>query len=222
MAVRKLITAGMLASGLACAADQTNTERLPFPSGGLLRLVNSIGEVTVEGCDCQAVEIVTAKSAKSRAESEKVHVTVQSHGNEVVVTTDYPRHRVFPPSSPLGPAARFDLRYHITVPRNARLVIDHDVGEVHVDDIRGDIQATSLQGAIILHLPENGQYAIDAKSDFGAVNSDFGGRLKRFPWLFGARFLQVPSPESQKLYLRIGYGDILILRIRVPPTPVSQ
>lgn len=39
----------------------TKTERLDFPSGGLLRLKNSIGQVTVEGWDRPDVELTTTK-----------------------------------------------------------------------------------------------------------------------------------------------------------------
>lgn len=225
--VRVLIAIGAIACSLAFAADAdvrrrvqvASMERVTFPRNGVLHIQHAAGDVTVEGCDCQEVEIATVKYAKTTAELDKIRVTSQSHGDEVLVTTDFPRHSAFPPSSPLGPARRFNLEYRIKAPRNARLTIEHDVGEVHVDDIRGDIRATSLQGAIILHLPENGQYSIDAKSDYGAVNSDFAGRQKRSPWVFGVRFVQETSSASQKLYLRIGYGDIVILKTQIPAPP---
>jgi hypothetical protein len=41
------------------------TERSDFPSGGLLRFKNSIGELTVEGWDKPDVEITTIKSTKA-------------------------------------------------------------------------------------------------------------------------------------------------------------
>jgi hypothetical protein len=222
-----LIAIGAIACSLTFAADKdvrhrvqaAGMERVPFPQNGVLHLQHATGDVTVEVCDCQEVEVAMVKHAKVIADLDKIHITTQSHGDEVLVTTDFPRHTAFPPSSPLGPARRFDLEYRITAPRNARLTIEHDVGEVHIDDIRGDIRATSLQGAIILHLPENGQYSIDAKSDYGAVNSDFAGRQKRSPWVFGVRFVQETSGASQKLYLRIGYGDIVILKTQIPALP---
>jgi hypothetical protein len=144
---------------------------------------------------------------------------VERHGDELVVTTNFPRHRGFPPTSPLGDATRFDLKYEIKVPRNARLIVDNDVGDVHLEKVTGDIRVTALQGVITLRLPENGQYSIDAKSDVGSVTSDFPGREKRRRWFVGHEVSQHTSTAPQNLYLRIGWGDILILRVRIPPTP---
>jgi hypothetical protein len=101
------------------------------------------------------------------------------------------------------------------VPRNAKLIVDHDSGEVHFDDLTGDISATVIQGTILLHLPQNEQYAIDARAKVGEVTSDFPGTTKR-KRLFGNAFTEA-SPAAHKLYLRIGFGDIVILKIETPP-----
>jgi hypothetical protein len=46
----------------------------------------------------------------------------------------------------------------------------HSLFERHVGAIGGDdIHVTTLQGGITLRPSETGQYAIDAKSDFGSV-----------------------------------------------------
>lgn len=65
----------------------------------------------------------------------------------------------------------FELQYMIKVPRNARLIIDHDSGNVHVDDVIGNVQVKNGVGQITLHLPEQGHYAFGAKCDLGAVDS---------------------------------------------------
>jgi hypothetical protein len=200
-------------------AQTTNTEHAPFPSGGLLRMKNATGDVTIEGCDCDDAEITTIKSGKEAGDIENVHVMIQTQGQELIVTTDFPRHVGF---SPIGAAEKFKLRYHIKIPKSAKVDIEHGVGEVHIDDVRGDIRATSRRGEIVLHLSENQQYAIDAKSDYGAVNSDFAGTQKRRPWLLGVRFVQDSPNAPQKLQLHIGYGDIVILKMRVPPLPAPK
>lgn len=207
----------------------SKTERLDFPAAGTVKLKNSTGELTVEGWDQPSVEITTVKSTKAAYASaervkavhdlDRVRVSAERQGDELVITTDFPRHRGFPPPSPLSGAANFHLDYHIKVPREARLVVDHDVGDVHFDGVTGDIHATALQGGITLHLPEGGRYAIDAKSDFGSVTSDFPGSTKRRFWLVGHQFIQ-NSQAPHELYLRDGFGDIIILRIRRPPIPL--
>ncbi len=207
--------------------EETNTQSISFPAGGVLRLKNSSGDLNIEAWDNTNVEITTVKStqkpfsaaerAKGSAELQKVTVAAERKGNEVVVTTSYPRHRGFPPPWPWGGATNFNLEYHISVPRNARLVIDHDVGAVNVDGVTGDIDAKLLQGEIMLHLPEDVPYKIDAKTDYGNVNSDFPGEKKR-AWMGQTAFHDAPKP-AQALKLRVGYGDIVLLRIRLPKYP---
>jgi hypothetical protein len=130
-------------------------------------LANSIGVVTVEGWDQPAVEITTIKSTKKEYDSRErekapheldtVRIATERHGDELVITTDFPRHRGLPPPSPLGGGTSFNLEYAIKAPRSARLIVDHDVGEVNVDNILGDIPITALQRQITLHLPEERQ-----------------------------------------------------------------
>lgn len=102
---------------LLCAEDEsksrarvTQTERVDFPSGGLLRLNNSIGELTIEGWDRPEVEITTIKSTKAAygaqerenatRELNQVQVKTERRGDQVVVTTEFPRYAVFPPPLP--------------------------------------------------------------------------------------------------------------------------
>lgn len=221
-------------SGLLFAIDEAgqkvqaaNTEHMDFPAAGVLHVTKSIGDLTVEGWDRPDVEIVSVKSTQDTYDSherekpshrlDQVRVRAERRGNEVVITTDLPRRRRFPPPSPLKGAIGIDLDYHIRVPRDARLIVDHQAGEVHVTDLTGDIHATVLSGEISLSLPQEGQYSIDAKSDFGNVICGFAGQERRGPWPFGHKFAQEGSPTTgHKLYLRVGYGDIIILKAGRP------
>jgi hypothetical protein len=203
-----------------------HTERADFPFGGLLRLKNSVGEVGVEGWDRPDVEIATVKSTKVALSSQdrekashqmdRVRISVQRQGEELIVTTEFPRHLGgLPPS--------LDLDYNIKAPRNARLAVDHGIGEVHVDSLTSDIHVTVRNGGITLQLPQEGKYGIDAKSDFGSVTSDFPGHEKRTRWLLGHEFVQGES-ATHNLFLRVGFGDITIMKIQAPPalpTPLT-
>lgn len=193
-----------------------HTERADFPSGGLLRFKNSAGELTVEGWDRPDVEITTIKSTKdalasrerekASLELDKLHISTERKAEELVVTTDSPRHR-----------GRFDLEYHVKAPINARLAVDHDTGEIHVVNLTANIQVTVHNGEITLSLPEQGLYGIDARVDAGDVTSDFPGHAKRARWLLGHHFMQ-SAPTGHNLYLRVGFGDISIMKIHQPPT----
>jgi len=226
-----LIRGLILIAGMSCLmlADDavkqrvqvTNTQHLDLSASGTVTINNSAGELTIEGWDQPGVEITTVKSTKAEytaterdkgsPDLEKVKIAAERHGDEIVITTTAPKHRRFPLR-----ANNVDLVYHIKVPRAARLVVKHDSGEVHFDDVTGDIRATARQGDITLHLPE-GQYAIDAKSDIGSVVSDFPGSTQR-RWLVGHQFVQA-AQAPRKLYLRIRFGDIIVLKIQQPAAP---
>lgn len=193
-------------------------ERVEFPAGGLLRLKNSSGEVSVEGWDRPEMEITTVKSSDSvvaardrekvAQELDRVRISTQRTGEEVVVTTEFPRHA----RELLHPT---DLEYRIKVPMDAKLSVDHGGGEVHVDNLTSDIRVRVRNGMMTLMLPPEGQYAIDAKSHTGEVSSDFPGQHSR-------RFLGLGHQVEQttgahKLDLRMGNGDIMILKIPRQP-----
>jgi len=198
----------------------THTERVDFPSGGWLRLKNSIGEVTVEGWDRPDVEITAIRSTKdsyaprdrnkASQELDKVRITVGRQGPDLVIATESPRHH--------GPSIGFDLEYRIKAPMNAALAARHSTGEVHVAGLTSDIHVTVRNGGITLQLPQEGQYDIDAKSDIGDVTSDFPGHARRTHWIFGHQFAQA-TPAAHHLYLRVGFGDITILKIQKPSPP---
>jgi hypothetical protein len=188
--------------------------------------------LTVEAWDRSEVEITTIKSSKfeldaserekASHELEKVQVASQRQGTELVITTDFPRNRPFPPPLRPKPETNFALEYHIKAPANTRIIDEHhDVGDVSIDGLTGDIDVNLLQGEIMLHLPEDGQYSIHAKSDFGNVNSDFSSMDKRRWWLVGHQSENGNTAAQHKLNLRVGFGDIVLLKIRIPKPPDS-
>jgi hypothetical protein len=208
----------------------TKTQKLEFPAGGTLRLVHSTGEVTIEGWDEPGMELtttirsldgyLTADRDKEKKELDRVQVEAKKNGNELAITTNYPHHRAFPYIEPLSVVTNFYMEYRIRVPRNAKLAILHDDGEVHIDDITGNVQAKARQGLIALRIvAENMPPTIDAKSYIGTVNSDFDGAEKGQKIHFGHTFTEGAASASQKLDLKIGYGDIVILKAHEPKEP---
>jgi hypothetical protein len=229
--MKRILTVLLAGSALIFAQDAasqkvqvTHTERADFPAGGLLQFKDSMGELTVEGWDRPDVEITTIKSTKDvfpagqreklSAELEKVKISVEHQGEGLTVTTVVPQHHR------AGPSVSFDLEYRVKAPTNARLTVVHGAGEVHVDNLTSDIRATIGKGEITLHLPQENQYGIDAKSKLGAVISDFPGHGKRLRWSFAHTFVQ-ETKGAHTLYLRAGFGDIVILKYRQPALPAS-
>jgi Putative adhesin len=215
--------------GLLWAEDEpmkkvqvSHTERMEFPAGGLLRLKNSAGEVSVEGWDQREIEITTVKSTtsavavgdreKASHELDGVRISTERKGEEIVVATQFPRHY-------RGLLHPTDLEYRIKVPMDAKLAVEHGSGEVHVDNLTSDIHVRVRDGGVTLLLPPEGKYAIDAKSTAGEVMSDFPGRHTRKMWGLGHQVVQTTG--TQKLDLRVGYGDIMILKIERQPAPIA-
>jgi hypothetical protein len=203
----------------------TNTQRLDLPSGGTLRLNKSIGELTVEGWDQPGLEITTIKWIKIKGDKppktdpkqlDKIRVTAERKDNDVVVTTEFPKH--FTLVRPFTGLSDFELEYRIKAPRNANLAIDHDIGEVHIEGVTGDIHATDGMGQITVALVPGSQYAIDARSKLGAVDSDPGGQEKK-RLKFGHTFMSQAPAGGKQLFLRTGFGDITILEM---PNPAQK
>jgi hypothetical protein len=228
----RLLLIGVGATYLLMADDApieqvqvSHTDHVDFPSGGVLHLKKSTGDLSVEGWDRPDLEITTIKSTKSyhprdRAAAAKtldrIRLVTERHGDELTVTTEFPKHNVL--LRTIRGVSAFELQYSIKVPRNARLIIEHDSGNVAVDDVTGDVHAKNGLGQIILHLPEQGHYAFDTKCDFGAVESDFPGPERGA--IVGRTFVTAAAPTgAQKLYARMGVGDITILKIRQPAPP---
>jgi hypothetical protein len=209
-------------------AQVTNTERIDFPVEGVLRFNKSVGELTITGWDKPDVEITTIKTTRDAYGTQKrekaaqdlaqVQIKAERRGNDVVITTERPRHSIFHFLLPWRDGhADFDLDYRINAPHDARLVVKHETGEVHVEDLASDINISVSKGGISLHLPEDSQHAIDAKTDVGSIVSDFPGQTRRRWELVGYQFNGRPSTTAHNLYLRMGFGDIEIVKIRKPP-----
>lgn len=227
MRITRLALVALGAATLAAGADQpaptlevSHTERVEFPTGGTLKLVNSSGELNVEAWDQPGVEITTVKSLKpgynasdrdkATHELELLHVTVERRGNELVITTDSPKN------------THCDIEYRIKAPGNAKLIASHRVGEVYVDGLTNDIDVTVRRGDIFLHLPEEAQYNTSAKVDLGSVYTDYAGRVERLWWCVGHRVETGKAPAPHQLNLKSGYGDIMILKTWIAKSPESK
>jgi hypothetical protein len=213
----------------------TKTETADFPTGGLLRMKNAVGELTITGWDQPGFEMTIIKSTKTAVSTktgdtkdrdasnkllENVKVTTERKGDELTISSAFPKHSKL--ARPFVGITDFDLEYRIHVPRAARLDVEEYMGEVHLENTTGDIRAVEGLGEITVRVPE-GMYAIDARSKLGAVNSDFAGNGRQLKWWVvrwpGQAFTSSPgaagsAPASaQKMFLRTSYGDIVILKI---------
>jgi hypothetical protein len=193
----------------AAQHDQvTSTQHIDFASGGAIHIDGSYGILRVEGWDRPEVAITVTKSlppgyernhpekAKQRLESVRI-VGERKSGAELAISTS---------KNNLG------IDYEIQVPSSSNLAIHHRVGFVSVSGVTGDIDATCRRGDLVLWLPENASYSIDARSTVGTVSSDLPGAFS-FRYLVGRRFSHADPSPSHRITLRDHFGGITIQRV---------
>jgi len=187
---------GPVEKGPRQSFEVTSTERVNFQPGGVIRLENSYGYLTVEGWDEPEVEIVVTKSTDRFLEPEQkehatkafeqIRVTAERRSDlELVISTALPDRHGFPYSilpsrqivftMPKKTTLGVTVDCTVHVPRGSQLVVHQDHGYVWVSDVAGDIEVDSHTGDMILLLPDPGPYSIDARTRLGSVSSDFAG-----------------------------------------------
>jgi hypothetical protein len=196
------------------------TQTIDFPAGGLVRMKNSTGALTIEAWDKPTVELTTVKSAKymlnakdrekAAAELEKVSFTAERHGSELEVATNAPKH-----------TGKIDISYHLWVPRDTRLAIHHETGEVNVEGTAAGIEAELRRGELFLYLPDAVAYSTHAKCAYGSINAPGDPTLKPEHLHLGHILDQQASGKANDLNLKVGYGDIYIMRQTPAPAPAT-
>ena len=218
----KAIVITALACGLRLFAQvgATTTDRMNFTPGGVIRLTTASSNLFVEAWDRPEVEITTTKSGRRAHCLDDVQVvTDRRSATELAISTAPPPSSFF--ARLFGHTCGVTIEQHVNAPRDAGLVIHHGAGYVMVSGMRGEIEATSRSGDIVLMLPDPSPYSIDAKSKLGSVASDFAGITGR-KHLVGEQFTGANPPSSHRIYLRMGLGDITIKDVpSTPETPVA-
>lgn len=202
----------------------TTTERFEFGMRGIVQIIDSFGDVEVEGWDQPEVELQVMRATQKKYEPkeiaqrvkdlERIKVSVErvSESSMLVIRTTFPSRT---PTRMMRGKSNLNLEYKIKIPRHCQLFIKHDIGEVVVKNVDADIEATNRIGELALHVPEGGQYAVDAKVKIGDVSSAFGPETERQK-LVGAQMHNEAAPEARRLYLRVGIGDIQVNKLKAP------
>jgi hypothetical protein len=192
-----------------------DSEQMIFSSGGVIEIQDSFGQVKVEGWDLPEVELTVVKATQKAyapaempgavAELDRILVgTERPTDNHLIITTSFPSRK---PTRLLRGKANVEMEYRIRAPRQTRVIIRHDIGDVEVNNIAGDVKVTTKVGEISLHVPSNARFALDAKARLGDVCSELGA----------------PDGPAYELYLRVGVGDITVHKLTAlePATTVD-
>jgi predicted membrane protein len=150
--------------------------------------------------------------AKGLKELERVKVEMAqvSESSLLVTKTTFPSRT---PTRLMKGKTNVNLEYKIKVPRGSSLMIKHDIGEVGVSNVDGDIEATNRIGEIHLRMPGEYEYAVDARVKIGDVSSEFGNTDYSRQKLLGAKMESNLPPTTRRLYLRVGIGDIQVSKM---------
>jgi len=198
----------LVAAAAQPRVEVVTTDHADFAAGGLIRLEGASGEVNIVGWDSPAVEIVTTRytfsydKARATERLNAIKVTKESAGpGELKIVTTHQRLR------------GLHVDYQIHVPRDSRLLIHHEIGDVVVFDVSGGIEATTRIGDIVVQLPEPAHYTIDASARIGGVYSDFDDAHRER--LTGRQLTQdVPAADAKaparQVKLHVGLGGITI------------
>ncbi len=211
-------------TGTRHEAESTTKQSLEFGAKGTIQVVDSFGSVKIEGWDKEEVELTFTKRtrkkyepknlAKASKELERVKASMElvDESKLLVINTTYPS---WTTARLFGGKTNLELRYIIRVPRQSALFIKHSIGEVHVTDVSGGIDAIASIGEIKLQLPEEQRYAVDARTRIGDVSSEFGSIThRRGPLSVGAMLVDAPDAPARRVYLRVGIGAIGVTKLR--------
>jgi hypothetical protein len=202
-------------------AEVVDTQQQIFNSGGLLEITDSYGDMDIVGWDQPEIEIVVTKSTNRRyspaeldraiAALDRIVITAEERTvDHLLIRTAFPSRTAM---RPVHGKSHVHLSYTIRVPRQTRLLVKHDMGELRVHDVTASMLLSNRVGDIIVSLPENERYTIDAKAKIGGVNSEW------------------PPPEEladdgaapHQLQLRVGVGAITVKKSPAPvETPVDD
>ena len=201
-------------------------ERVEFAPGGAIEVTGSVGELNIEAWDGPDVQITVTRSTY-RTDTPRERDLAQRQLSAVKVTAERKSpaelsiRTSIPPRGFWAKVARrgrdYQMDYHLRVPRNTKLVLHHGSGDVFVQDVAGDIEASVSTGDIVLQLPAAGSYSFDAQCGFGGVYSDFAGNY-RTGHLVNERFAQGGTGPAKQVHLRVGIGGITIQKAALAAT----
>jgi hypothetical protein len=213
-------------------AESITKQSLEFSPKGTIQIIDSFGSVKIEGWDKEEVELTFTKRTQKKYEPKdlakaskglervKVSMDLVDESKLLVINTAYPS---WSPARLFGGKTNLDLKYVIKVPRRSSLFIKHSIGEVHVTDVSGGIEATASIGEIKLQLPDEQRYAVDARARIGDVSSEFGAIThRRGPLSVGAMLVGEPDAPTRRIFLRVGIGEIEVTKLQLTESAIPD
>jgi hypothetical protein len=197
-------------------------ERLDFGARGTIQIIDSFGLIRIEGWDRPEVELnvvkVTYKSydpqdldkGMKELEQIKVEMTQIIESSLLAIKTTYPLSGF---NRLIRGKPKAQLEYTIKVPRACHIMIKHNIGDIAITNVEGNIEATSRIGEMWLSLPKSNQYVVDARVRIGNVSSEFESTAHQEK-PDEAKLQNDTASFTRHLFLRIGIGNIQIKKLK--------
>lgn len=192
-----------------------------FQSHGTLEIDGSYGALIIEGSSSPNVRLKLEKKTikgynladhdqfKKDIDQTLVRFQRMSPGY-LRLQTKLPRFNL---KRPLQGRSNLDLTYYLTVPRDTKLIIRHDVGLVKIREVIGQLDVRSKVGEVEVSLSESHNSSIHASTRIGDVESDFHPEVTR-KLLLGAELNDDSGRPRHRVDLQVGVGAIKITRQR--------
>ena len=236
-----VLVAAALMGVAGAAAGQTEelVRTIPMEPGGRFTLRNVEGEITVTGVDGDDLTIRATKRASRRGGDDdaldRVEIEIEERNNQVIVETDYPRHRrsFLESLGDLLGGGRRERRetlvavdYRVAMPRGAGVSIESfagDVtveavdGETRVETVSGDVRLTSLARLVAVESFSGDLELTDVRARDALTARTVGGRIDidkvRAPRLEVKSFsgaVALEGVESQRVEVETVSGSVTL------------
>ncbi len=206
------IFAAPLASPLPTTSDRDYTERSeytqPLGAHGRLLVRSEIGDVRIHTSDRHDVRVVAVKKFRTQDDSQgrqkvaQLQVSVTHSDGEVRVIGQWPQRT-------LGRLVRgesLQLDLDIELPRDARIEVRHNIGEVVIDGAGSDVEVTQNIGEVRVEGTFRPR-VVRLETGIGEVTTNLTG--KRSGWL-GKKFTSILDGEHT-VNVKVHIGEIRVL-----------
>lgn len=197
----------------------------------VLEVSNEVGDIIIEGTDDGQVIVETlvqaygATTADAERIADDVDLTIEQDGDRIRASARNPQGLRLEGRSP-------SVRFMIRMPREATVQVSSNVGRVAVTDLvgaatiksdvgdvevrdfvmRDDTRIETSVGRILVELPDDAAFVVDAQANVGDIDTEFdvrGASARRTPP--GDRLQgEVGDAPQMELRLRTNTGDITI------------
>jgi hypothetical protein len=211
--MRKTVLALTLLAALAHAGNRNDyvekTDYVhPLAANGRLILRNEVGDIRIHASDRNDVRITAIRRAHNTSESEgpsrvkELEVQVEHSESEVRVTGSHPRGMF---SGVFHSSGNLELDFDVELPRNARIEVVNNIGDIHIDGTSADVNVRENIGDVNVDFVTGFHpRMVTLDTNIGEVSTNLQGQERGF---LGKKFTALQDGEHS-LTVKLNIGDI--------------